>query len=176
MHRLMVMLAAVVLGSATPGGVLAGGDRANAHSITQLILVFFSDVSRVLSPKRVVAEGKDWKIVKDAEQQQNARRSREELRREAYQRLQEQEREARTAREEYRRETRNMLYERHFGWRQQAEEREARKAQEERLRAAERRVHEQEWEAQQAKEQYLHAARMAREERRREAEKARAGG
>lgn len=176
MNRRLVILIAVALGSATPGGALAGGERANAQSITQLILVFFSDVSRVLAPKRVVAEDKDWKIVKDAEQQQNARKSREELRREAYLRLEEQEREARNAREVYRRETRNMLYERHFGWRRQAEEREGRRAQEERLRTAERRMHEQEWEAQKAKEQYQHAARLAREERRREAEKARAGG
>jgi hypothetical protein len=69
-----------------------------------------------------------------------------------------------------------MLTERHFGWRRQAEDREARRAQEERLRAAERRVNEQEWEAKKAKEEYQHAARLAREERRREAEKARAGG
>lgn len=174
MNRLLIMLVAGVLGSAAPG-VLAG-ERASPHSITQLILVFFSDVSRVLAPKRVVAEDKDWKIVQDAEQQQHARKSQEELRREAYQRLEEREREARKAREEYRRETRNMLYERHFGWRRQSEEREARRAQEERLRAAERRMNEQEWEATKAKEQYQHAARLAREERRREAEKTRAGG
>ena len=176
MNRLLVMLVAVGLGSATPAGVLAGGDRASPQGITQLILVFFSDVSRVLAPKRVVAEDKDWKIVKDAEQHHEARKSREELRREAYRRLEEQEREARQARQEYRRETRTMLTERHFGWRRQADDREARRAQEERLRAAERRMNEQEWEAKQAKEEYQHAARLAREERRREAEKARAGG
>lgn len=170
------MLVAIGLGSATPVGVLAGGDRASPQGITQLILVFFSDLSRVLAPKRVVAADKDWKIVKDAEQHHEVRKSREELRREAYKRLEKQEREARHAREEYQRETRKMLSERYFGWRRQAEDRDARRAQEERLRAAERRMNEQQWEATKAKEAYQHAARLAREERRREAEMAHAGG
>jgi hypothetical protein len=172
------MLVAGVLGSTAPGGTVSAAERASPESITQLMLLFFSDVSRVLVPKRVVAEDKEWKIVKDAEQQQDARKSQEDLRREAYKRLEEQEREARRAREEYRRETRNLLHERQFPWLQPADEqgREGLRAREERLRAAERRMHERERQAQRAKEEYQVAARMAREERRREAERPRIGG
>src|SRR3970282_1847698 len=112
--RLLVMLVSVVLGSALPGGAVADGERGNTAGITQLILLFFSDVSRGLLPKRVVANDKDWKIVKDAEQAQDDRKSQEERRREAYQRLEEQDREARKARAEYRRETRNVLAGRHY--------------------------------------------------------------
>ncbi|MGH8648772.1 MAG: hypothetical protein ACREUP_05640, partial [Burkholderiales bacterium] len=109
MNRLLVMLVSVALGSALPGGAVAEGGRGSAAGISQLILLFFSDVSRGLLPKRVVAEDKDWKIVKDAGQAQDDRKSQEERRREAYQRLEEQEREARKAREEYRHEARNVL-------------------------------------------------------------------
>ncbi|MGH9651114.1 MAG: hypothetical protein ACRD3I_11670 [Terriglobales bacterium] len=179
MNRLLVMLVSVVLGSALPGGAVAEGGRGSAAGVTQLILLFFSDVSRGLLPKRVVAEDKDWKIVKDAEQAQGDRKSQEERRREAYQRLEEQEREAREAREDYRREARNALRARFYAGDQKAvvgQEREDRRAHEERLRVAERRKNEMEWEAQKAKENYHREARKAREERRREAEGAYHGG
>src|SRR3970282_354208 len=114
MNRLLVMLVSVVLGGALPGGAVADGERGNTAGITQLILLFFSDVSRGLLPKRVVADDKDWKIVRDAEQEQDARRSQEERRREAYKRVEKQEREARKARDEYRREAWNALGERHY--------------------------------------------------------------
>lgn len=178
-NRLLVMLTAGALMSTLPAGVASGAERANPESVTQLILLFFSDVSRVFAPRRVVAEDKDWKIVTDAEEQQEARKSQEERRREAYKRLEEQERAVRKAREEYRRETRNLLLDRPFPWSQPGDDargREARRIQEERLRAAERRLQEQEREAQRAKEAYQLAARMAREERRREFERARLGG
>lgn len=178
MNRLLVMLVSVVLGSALPGGAIADGERASATGVTQLILLFFSDVSRGLLPKRVVADDKDWKIVKDAEQEHDARKSQEERRREAYKRLEEQEREARKAREEYRREAWNALGERRSAGDPHADgqERDARRVREERLRVAARRMNEQEWEAQKAKENYQREARKAREERRREAEGARHGG
>ena len=178
MNRLLVMLVSIVLGSALPGGAVAEGERGSAAGVTQLILLFLSDVSRGLLPKRVVAPDKDWKIVRDAEQEHDARRSQEERRRDAYQRLEEQERQARKAREEYRRDVRNMLGERHYAGHRYVDEqeRDARKAREERLRVAERRVNEREWAAQKAKEDYQRVARMAREERRREAEEARHGG
>lgn len=178
MNRLLVMLVSVLLGSALPGAAVAQGERASTTGVTQLILLFFSDVSRGLLPKRVVAEDKDWKIVKDAEQEHDARRSQEERRREAYMRLEQQEREARKAREEYRREAWNALGERHFsnGPHANGPERDARKAREDRVRVAERRMNEREWEAQKAKEDYQREARKAREERRRAAEVARHGG
>lgn len=178
MNRMLVMLVCVLLGSALPGGAVAHGGRGSAAGVTQLILLFFSDVSRGLLPKRVVANDKDWKIVKDAEQEQDARKSQEERRREAYIRLEEKEREARKAREEYRRETRNVLVERHYAGNGHADEqtREARSAREERLRVAARRMNEREWVAQKAKQDYQREARKAREERRREAEWARHGG
>jgi hypothetical protein len=178
MTRLLVMLITVVLGSALPGGAVADGGRGSAAGFTQLILLFFSDVSRVLLPKRVVADDKDWKIVRDAEQEHDARKSQEERRREAYQRLEEQEREARKARAEYRRETRNLLAEWHYAGDRHADEqeRDARRARAERLHVAQRRMNEQEWEAQKAKENYQREARKAREERRRLAEGARHGG
>jgi hypothetical protein len=175
MNRLLILLVLAIFGSALPVAAVAEGER-GATGVTNLILIFFSDVSRGLFPKRVVNEDKDWKIVKEAQQAQEDRKSHEERRREAFQRLEEQEREARKAREEYRRETRNALYERQFAWRQPADEREARAAQEERLRAAERRLREREREAEKAKMEYQYAARMAREERHREAEKPRVGG
>jgi hypothetical protein len=178
MNRLLVMLVTLVLGSTLPGGAVADGERGSTAGVTQLILLFFSDVSRGLLPKRVVADDKDWKIVKDAEQAQDARKSQEERRREAYKRLEQQEREARKAREEYQREARNMLGERYYASDLQAngQERDARRAREERLRVAEQRMNEREWEAQRAKQAYQREARKAREERRREAEVARHGG
>jgi len=178
MNRLLVMLVSVVLGSALPGGAVADGERGSTAGITQLILLFFSDVSRGLLPKRVVADDKDWKIVKDAEQEHDARRSQEERRREAYKRVEEQEREARKARDEYRREAWNALGERHYanGPHANGPERDARRVREERVRVAERRMNEREWEAQKGKEDYQREARKAREERRRAAEVARHGG
>ena len=179
MNRLLVMLVSVVLGSALPGGAVADGGRGSAAGVTQLILLFFSDVSRGLLPKRVVADDKDWKIVKDAEHAQDDRKSQEELRREAFRRMEEQEREARKAREEYRHEARNVLRARFNAGDQKAmlgQEREDRRAHEERLRVAERRKNEMEWQAQKAKENYQREARKAREERRREAEGAYHGG
>jgi len=175
MNRLLTLIVLVVFGSALPVTAVAEGER-GATGVTNLILIFFSDMSRGLLPKRVVNEDKDWKIVKETQQAQDDRKSHEQRRREAYQRLEDQEREARKAREEYRRETRNALYERQFDWRQPADEREARAAQEERLRNAERRLREREREAEKAKMEYQYAARMAREDRHREAEKSRAGG
>lgn len=178
MNRLWVMLVAGVLGTAMPGGTAAAADRTGAQSVSELILLFFADVSRGLVPKRVVAEDKDWKIVKEAEQHQEARKSQEERRREAYKRLEEQEREARRARDEYRRESRNLMLAGQGGWHWPADERgrEARRAQEERVRSAEQRMHERDREAQKARRDYQHLARLAREERRREAEKPRIGG
>jgi hypothetical protein len=169
MNRLLVMLVSVVLGSALPGAAVAEGERASAAGVTQLILLFFSDVSRGFVPKRVVAEDKDWKIVKDAEQEHDVRRSQEERRREAYKRMEEQEREARKARDEYRREAWNVLGERRFAGDSHA-------TGQERLRIAERRMNEREWEAQRAKETYQREARKAREERLRELERAGHGG
>jgi hypothetical protein len=168
MNRLLVMLVSVVLGSALPGGAVADDQRGTA-GVTQLILLFFSDVSRGFLPKRVVAEEKDWKIVKDAEREQEARRLQEERRREAYKRLEEQEREARKAREEYRREAWNVLGDRHFPGNRHADA-------QERLRVAERRMNEREWEAQRAKETYQREARKAREMRRHDAERVTQGG
>jgi hypothetical protein len=168
-NRLLVMLVAVLLGSALPGGAVADDQRGSAAGVTQLILVFFSNVSRGLLPKRVVADDKDWKIVKDAEQEQDARRSQEERRREAYKRLEEQEREARKARDEYRREAWNVLSERRFAGGPRADG-------QERLRGAERRMNEREWEAQKAKETYQREARKARADRNREVESASHGG
>lgn len=178
MNRLLAMLVALLLGSAMPVGTVAAAERASPENVTQLILVFFSNVSRGLLPKRVVAEDKEWKVVKEAEQQQDVRRSHEERRREAYRNLEAQEREARLAREEYRRETRNLLQARHGAWQRQADERAkaAREGQEERLRAAQRRMQDQEREVQKAKEAYKQLARMAREERRRETGTPGAGG
>ena len=169
MNRLLVILVSVVLGSALPGGAVADGGRGSAAGVTQLILLFFSDVSRGFVPKRVVADDKDWKMVKDAEQERNARRSQEERRREAYKRAEEQEREARKARVEYRREAWNVLGERRFAGDPHANG-------QERLRIAERRMNEREWEAQKAKESYQREARKAREARLREAERASHGG
>lgn len=178
MNRILVMLVCVLLGSVLPGGAVAQDQRGSAAGVTQLILLFFSDVSRGLLPKRIVAKDKDWKIVKDAEQEHDTRKSQEERRREAYLRLEEQEREARKARAEYRREARNILGERHYasGPHAVGQERDASRAREEQLRVAERRVREREWEAQKAKESYQREVRKAREERRREAEVARHGG
>jgi hypothetical protein len=163
------MLVAMSLGSALPGGAVADDQHGSAAGVTQLILLFFSDVSRGFVPKRVVADDKDWKIVKDAEQEHDVRRSQEERRREAYKRVEEQEREARKARDEYRREAWNVLGERRFAGDAHADG-------QERLRIAERRMNEQEREAQKAKEIYQREARKAREERRRETEKASHGG
>jgi len=168
-NRLLVMIVAVLLGSALPGGAVADDQRGSAAGVTQLILLFFSDVSRGFVPKRVVADDKDWKIVKDAEQEHDVRRSQEERRREAYKRMEEQEREARKARDEYRREAWNVLGERRFAGDPHANG-------QERLRIAERRMNEREWEAQKAKEIYQREARKAREERRRELERAGNGG
>jgi hypothetical protein len=66
MNRLLVMLVLVVLGSALPGGAVADDQRGSTTGVTQLILLFFSNASRGFLPKRVVADDKDWKIVKDA--------------------------------------------------------------------------------------------------------------
>ena len=178
LSRLLAVLAASALGCIAPLGTAAAAERASPESVTQLILLFFSDVSRVLKPKRVVAEDKEWRIVKDAEQQREARKPQEERRLEAFKRLEERERAARVAREEYRRETRILLQEQALPWGQSGDERrrEARRAQEERRHAAERRMHEQEREAQRAKEAYQLAARLAREERRREMEQGSFGG
>jgi hypothetical protein len=169
LNRLLVILVWVLLGSALPGGAVADDQRGSTEGVTQLILLFFSNVSRGLVPKRVVADDKDWKMVKDAEQERNARRSQEERRREAYKRLEEQEREARKARDEYRREAWNVLGERRFAGDPHANA-------QERLRVAERRMNEREWQAQKAKEEYQREARKVREERRREAEGAHLGG
>lgn len=169
MNRLLVILVWVLLGSALPGGAVADDQRGSTAGVTQLILLFFSDVSRGLLPRRVVADDKDWKIVKDAEQEHDARRLQEERRREAYKRLEEQEREARKARDEYRREAWNVLGERRFTG-------DAHAGGQERLRVAERRMNEREWEAQRAKENYQREARKARTERYREAGSASHGG
>jgi hypothetical protein len=169
MNRLLVILVWVLLGSALPGGAVADDQRGSTEGVTQLILLFFSNVSRGLLPKRVVADDKDWKIVKDAERDHDARRSQEERRREAYKRLEEQEREARKARDEYRREAWNVLGERRFTGDPQANG-------QERLRLAERRMNEREWQAQKAKENYQREVRKARADRHREAESASHGG
>ena len=169
MNRLLVLLAAMLLGSVLPGGAVAEDQRGSAAGVTQLILLFFSDVSRGFVPKRVVADDKDWKIVKDAEQEHDVRRSQEERRREAYKRMEEQEREARKARDEYRREAWNVLGERRFAGDPHTNG-------QERLRIAERRMNEREWEALKAKEIYQREARKAREERLRELERAGNGG
>ncbi len=168
-NRLLVIVVSVLLGSALPGGAVADDQRGSAAGVTQLILLFFSNVSRGFLPKRVVADDKDWKIVKDAEQERDARRSQEERRREAYKRLEEQEREARKARDEYRREAWNVFGERRFSGDPQVNA-------QERLRVAERRMNEREWAAQKAKENYQREARKAREERLREVERASYGG
>jgi len=169
MNRLLAILVCVLLGSALPGGAVADDQRGSTQGVTQLILVFLSNVSRGFLPKRVVADEKDWKIVKDAEQEHDVRRSQEERRREAYKRLEEQEREARKARDEYRREAWNVLGERRFTG-------DARADGQERLRVAERRMNEREWEAQKAKQEYQREARKARADRYREAENASHGG
>ena len=169
MNRLLVILVSLLLGSALPGGAMADDQRGSPGGVTQLILLFFSDVSRGLLPKRVVSDDKGWKIVKDAEQEQDARRLQEERRRDAYRRLEEQEREARKAREEYRREAWNVLSERRFTGGAHADRQEW-------LRVAERRMNELEWEAQKAKEDYQREVRKARAERHREAESASHGG
>jgi len=169
MNRLLVILVWVLLGSALPGGAVADDQRGSTEGVTQLILLFFSNVSRGLLPKRVVADDKDWKIVKDAEQEHDARRSQEERRRAAFKRVEAQEREARKARDEYRREAWNVLGERRFTGDPQANG-------QERLRLAERRMNEREWQAQKAKENYQREVRKARADRHREAESASHGG
>lgn len=174
MNRLLIVLVAGVLGCALPGAAAAQSERGITTGVTQLILLFLSDISRGLLPKRVVADDKDLKTAKNAEPEQDVRKSQEERRREAYIRLEEQEREARNARAEYRRETRDALAERQYAGGRHADEqeRDARRALEERLRVAEWRMNEREWEAQKAKEDYQREARKAREERRLEAEAA----
>ena len=169
MNRLLAILVSMLLGSALAGGAIADDQRGNTVGITQLILLFFSDSSRSLLPKRVVAEDKDWKIVKDAEQEHDARRTQEELRREAYKRVEEQEREARKAREEYQREAWNVLGTRHVAGNPNADG-------QARLRVAEQRMNEREREALKAKETYQREARKVREERHRVAEGASFGG
>ena len=169
MNRFMVMLVSVVLGSALASGAVADDQRASPGGVTQLILLFFSDASRGFLPKRVVADDKDWKIVKDAGREHDARRLQEERRRDAYRRLEEQEREARKAREEYRREAWNVLSEHRFTGGAHADKQEG-------LRVAERRMNELEREAQKAKEDYQREVRKARAERYREAESASHGG
>lgn len=169
MNRLMAVLFSLLLGSALSGGAVANDQRGGTAGITQLFLLFYSDLSRGLLPKRVVAEDKDWKIVKDAEQEQEARKTQEERRREAYKRVEEREREARKARGEYRREAWNALGEPRVAG-------DSRAGGQEQLRVAERRMNEREWEAQKAKETYQREARKAREERQRVAEWASLGG
>ena len=169
MDRLLLVLVLALLGSALPGGAVADDQRGSTEGVTQLILLFLSNASRGFLPKRVVADEKDWQIVKDAEQEHDLRRSQEERRREAYKRLEEQEREARKARDEYRREAWNVLSARRFAGGPQADG-------QERLRVAERRMNEREWEAQKAKERYQREVRKARADRYREAESASRGG
>jgi hypothetical protein len=169
MNRLLVMVVSVVLGSALASGAVADDQRGGPAGVTQLILLFFSDVSRGFLPKRVVADDKDWKIVKDAEREHDARKLQEERRRDAYKRLEEQEREARKAREEYRREAWNVLSERRFAGDPHA-------GAQERLRVAERQMNDRESEAQKAMQDYQREVRKARAERHREAESARHGG
>jgi len=96
MNRLSIVLVMAALGCAMPGLASAQSERGNA-GVTELILLFLSDISRGFLPKRAVDENKDVK--KDAEPEQDARKTQEERRREAYVRLEEQEREARKARE-----------------------------------------------------------------------------
>lgn len=122
MNRFLVALVLVVSGCAFAAAAAAEGARGGTAGVTQLILIFFSDVSRGLVPKRVVAEDKEWKVVKEAEQERDARKSEEERRREAYKHLEEREREARMAHEEYRRETRTMLQTRQYAWQRRADE------------------------------------------------------
>ena len=112
MNRLLIALISLLLGSALPGAAVADDQRGSLVGMAQLILLFVSDASRGLQPKRFVADDKDWKTANDAGQEQDAPGSREDRRREAYQRLEEQEREARKARDEYRREAWNGLAER----------------------------------------------------------------
>ncbi len=168
-NRLLAILVSLLLGSALAGGAVADDQRGSTVGITQLFLLFFSDMSRGLLPKRVVADDKDWKIVKDAEQERDARITQEERRREAYERVEQQEREARKAREEYRREAWNVLGERSVAGDSHA-------SGQERLRVAEQRMNEREWEVQKAKETYQREARKAREERHRLAEGPSLGG
>jgi len=169
MNRLSIVLVMVALGCAMPGLASAQSERGNA-GVTELILLFLSDISRGFLPKPVVAENNDVK--KDAEQEPDARKTQEERRRESYVRLEEQEREVRNARAEYRLETRAALAERQAAGESlgDEQEREAIRALKERLRVAELRMNEKEREAQRAKEDYQREARKAREERLLEAE------
>jgi hypothetical protein len=171
MNRLTILLVVAALGCALPGVAAAQSERGNT-GVTELILLFLTDLSRGLLPKRAVAENKDSK--KASELEQDAGKTQEERRREAYMRLEEQERDARKARAEYRLETRNALAERQVAGDGQgdAQERDATRVLEERLRVAELRMNEKEREAQRAKEEYQREARKAREERRLEAEMA----
>jgi len=172
MKRLLIVLVLGILGCAMPGAAAAQSERGNTAGITQLFLLFLSDISRGFLPKRVAADDKYLTTAKDAEPEQDAGKSQEERRREAYMRLEEQEREARNARAEYRRETRDALAEQQYAGERlgDEQERDARRALEGRLRVAEWRMNEREWEAQKAKEDYQREARKAREERRLEAE------
>lgn len=177
MNRLLIVLVVGVLGCAVPGAAAAQSERGGVAGITQFFLLLFSNVTDSLLSKRMVADDGNGKIAADAAQAQDAGKSQEERRREAYIRVEEQEQEARNARVEYQRETRDALAglqdagDRHAN----ETERDARKAREERLRLAEWRMTGREWEAQKAKEDYQRAARKAREERVLEAETARHG-
>jgi hypothetical protein len=170
MNRLLIVLVLGALGCAMPGAAVAQSERGPAAGVTELILLFLSDISRGFLPKRVEAESKDGK--KGAEPEQDARKSQEERRRDAYIRVEEQEREARKARAEYRLETRDALAERQYAEDRPGDEqaRDASRVREERLRIAELRMNETEREAQKAKEEYQLVARKAREERLLEAE------
>ena len=167
MKRLLIVLVLGALGSAMPGVAAAQSERGTATGVTELILLFFSDMTRGLLPKRAATENK-----KDAEPEQAAGKSQEERRRDALARVEAQEREVRKARAEYRLETRNALAEREVAGERPGneQERDASRAREERLRVAELRMHETEREAQKAKEEYQRTARKAREERLLEAE------
>jgi hypothetical protein len=168
MNRLLIVLILGALGCAMPGAAVAQSERSPVAGVTEFILLFFSDLSRSLLPKRVVAESK-----KDTEPEQGANKSQEERRRDAFIRVEEQEREARKARAEYRLETRDALAERQYAGERPGDEQEreaSSRAREERLRIAELRMNETEREAQKAKEEYQLVARKAREERLLEAE------
>lgn len=168
MNRLPAVLFSLWVGCALPGGAVADDQRGSTAGITQIFLLFISDVSRGFLPKRAAAENKEKIAVKDPEQGTFSQGTQEERRRVAYKRVEDLERESRKAREEYRREAWNALGERRPAGDRLTDGRE-------RLRIAERRMNEREWEAQQAKEAYQREARKAREERRRVAELASLG-
>lgn len=169
MDRLPIVLISLLLGSALAGGAAADDRRGSPAGFAQLILLFISDASRDLLSKRAASEGRDPISASEAKPEQDAPGSREGRRQEAYKRLEDREHEARRARDDYRREAWNGLAERRFLGAANIDAYE-------RLRAAEQRMNVREWQAQQARDEYQREARKAREVRLRQAGNAATGG